>query len=104
MSPVQVLPDDALEVIIRGAIGAAFGEFVLVDNLPAPADRLARLEQLDEVLARSRAAVADARARVIADAVAGSTSRAVAAELGMSVAAVGKAAARARTIEAPAAP
>lgn len=99
MSPRPDLPPDALEVILANAVGAAFGEGLPLD-LPgmAPAARLARLDVIDSTLANARARVADARAAVIAEAVASSTTRQVAADLGLSPAAVAKAVARARDV------
>lgn len=76
--------DDAIRWASTGSPGAG------------PAARLASLDALDGVLARGRARVADARARVIADAVAAASTREVAADLGLSIAAVAKAVARAR--------
>lgn len=86
-----------LAAVIRSQIGRAFGEFLPLEDLPALADRLAALDGVDGALSDGRTIVADARAKTIAAAVAKTSTRAVADYLGLSVAAVAKACARART-------
>jgi DNA-directed RNA polymerase specialized sigma24 family protein len=99
VSPRPDLPPEALEVILVNAVGAAFGEGLPLDSPSMlPANRLARLDAVDSTLSIARARVADARAAVIAEAVASSTTRQVAADLGLSPAAVAKAVARARDV------
>lgn len=94
----------ALEDEIRRMIGLAVGEYALVGLQSGAGDRLEVLGDLYGVLHRGQAAVADARAQIIAK-VAGDTSTRQAAEtLGLSVAAVAKAVARARALPRPGMP
>lgn len=71
-------------------------------GLQSPREQLAALEALDGVLAAGRAAIADARARVIAELAAATSTRHAASTLCLSPSAIAKAVARARALDPPA--
>lgn len=83
--------------LARVLAGVAYGEFLPADAAAlTPAARLAHLDAVDEVLAKARTSVADARARVIAEFADTCSTRTAATALGVSPSAVAKAIARAR--------